>query len=468
MKLENNRAKIVCTIGPSSRSPAVLRRMIEEGMDVARMNFSHGTHEEHARMIEAVRKASAVVGRPVAVLQDLAGAKVRVGSIEPSPIHLRAGRTFILTTRPVNGNERIVSVNVPTLPQVLGQGDPIMLADGRVQLEVKKIDGTEIECRVTIGGPLSSRKGLNLPTKSLDVPALTDKDLKDLEFGVKQGVDYLAVSFVRTVRDLEQARRALERRKAEIPLIAKIEKHEALERLEDIANAADGLMVARGDLGVEIPVEKVPGWQKRIIAAARGKRKPVITATQMLRSMVEQPVPTRAEVGDVATAVMQGTDAVMLSEETTIGQFPVEAVRVLRKVIEESQHELEPLGQPAQDDLPASIAAAACSVAVSSRAKAIVVPSQSGASVRRVASVRPSLPIVALSPNRETVRRLALVWGVEPFLTPALKRGTTDIEHIRRELRRLKVLPEGTLIVITAGWPFRQPGNTNLVVVTAA
>jgi pyruvate kinase len=441
--------------------------MIEEGMDVARMNFSHGSHEDHGRLIEAVRKAASSVGRPVAVLQDLAGAKVRVGTIDPSPVHLKSGRTVVLTTESINGNEKRFSVNVPTLPQVLKQGDPIMLADGRVQLEVRRIEGAEIECRVTVGGPLSSRKGLNLPTRSLDIPALTEKDLIDLEFGVRQGVDYVAVSFVRTAQDLELARQALRRRKADTPLIAKIEKHEALEVLGDIADAADGLMVARGDLGVEIPVEQVPLWQKRIIATSRRKRKPVITATQMLRSMVDQPVPTRAEVSDVATAVMQGTDAVMLSEETTIGQYPVEAVRVLRKVIEASQRELEPLARTESEDLPVSIAAAACSVAVSSGARAIVVPSQSGASVRRVASNRPAVPIIALSPNRETVQRLALVWGVEPFLTPALRRGTTDIEHIRRELRRLKVLPLESQIVITAGWPFRQPGNTNLVVVTS-
>ncbi len=320
------RTKIVCTIGPASRSRAGIAGLAQAGMDVARLNFSHGTHAEHAEVVETVRAVSAAAGRPIAILQDLAGVKIRIGEIAGGPVRLEGGASFTLTSRPVPGDAQQVSVSVPDLPRSVAAGDAVLLSDGELQLRVEATDATDVRCRVVAGGLLSSHKGISLP-RSRSGPGLTAKDREDLRFGVAQGVDYVALSFVRTADDVHQARGELAALSADIPLVAKIENADALSHIDAILAASDGIMVARGDLGVETPLEHVPLLQKMLIEKANRAGKPVITATQMLLSMVDNPRPTRAEVGDVANAILDGTDAVMLSEETAAGRYPARGRR---------------------------------------------------------------------------------------------------------------------------------------------
>ncbi|MET0619004.1 MAG: pyruvate kinase, partial [Thermoanaerobaculia bacterium] len=363
------RTKIVCTIGPSSRSPETLMRLAEAGMDVARLNFSHGTHVEHAAVIAAVRATAERLGRPIAILQDLAGVKIRIGEIAGGTVRLEPGSTFTLTTRPVPGDAREVSLDYPALGECVRPGDALLLSDGEVELRVEKASGSDIGCRVVVGGALSSHKGIHLPNRSIAAEGLTAKDRDDLAFGIDQGVDYVALSFVRSASDVLIARRFLDERGAAIPLIAKIEKHEALASIEAILAAADGLMVARGDLGVETPLEHVPLLQKMLIERSNRAGKPVITATQMLLSMVENPRPTRAEVGDVANAILDGTDAVMLSEETAAGRYPAEAVATMRRIAEDAETAfpfeawMRRFEDKSLQSLPEAVAGAACELA---------------------------------------------------------------------------------------------------------
>lgn len=420
-------------------------------MDVARLNFSHGTHESHARVIERIRRIGGIT-----VLQDLCGPKVRIGRIRGGSVELAAGGTVTLVAREIEGDHKRIGVSVPELVRALRRGDTVLLSDGQIQLEVLKATGQQAQCRVVVGGTASSHKGITVPSRSLRLSPLTEKDRRDLEFGVRQGVDLVALSFVQRGADVRECRRLAGR-----PVIAKIEKHEALARLDEVLSEADGVMVARGDLGVEIPLERVPLEQKRIIRMSNEARKPVITATQMLRSMVCSPVPTRAEVTDVANAVLDGTDAVMLSEETAVGQYPVEAVRYMAKILSAT----DPL-VPSRDTRHAkeeseAIAEAACEVAEEVGAAAIVVPTQSGTTARRVASCRPKCPILAFSPVPEVVRQLGVVWGVRAEQVPPF--GDDPLEEIRTYARR----HVRGKVVVTAGWPFREHGRTNLVVVIA-
>lgn len=458
------RTKIVCTIGPASQSPEALRSLIQSGMNVARLNFSHGTPGEHADRIAIIRELSRELSEPVAILQDLAGPKIRIGNIQAGEVALKPGSRFVLTSRPVPGDEREVSVSYPSLPREVSAGDTLLLADGALELKVIQTDGTNITCEVVVGGALSSHKGINLPTTTIKAPALTNKDIKDLSFGIDHGVDIVALSFVKEAQDIYLARGVLQVKGSDVPIIAKIEKHEALENIDSILNAADGIMVARGDLGVESPLERIPQVQKMLIRKANALGKPVITATQMLRSMVSSPRPTRAEATDVANAILDGSDAVMLSEETAVGRYPAEAVRFMASIAEATEeifpheHYLNRRDER-KLEVEEAIGYAACCVARDINASAIMTSTQSGSTARRIARHRPRQPILALSPNEATVRRLALTWGVSPLLVPYME-SVDEMVRVCLEVARPRL--KG-VVVIVAGTPLEQPGTTNLI-----
>ena len=456
------RAKIVCTVGPASSDPDVLRRMVEAGMDVARLNMSHGDHSTHARTAELVREAARDVGRQVALLLDLAGPKIRLGELEkPRVVH--AGEEIVLVSAPEPG---ALPVNYPHLAEELAPGDRISLADGSIPLEVVAVEGGRVRARVLSGGTLTSHKGLNLPGKGDALPAVSEKDADDLRFGLRLGVDWVALSFVRSPADLDPARRIMEEEGVRVPVIAKVEKRQALDRIDGILEAFDGIMVARGDLGVEMPIEEVPGIQKRLIREANRRAKPVVTATQMLLSMVTNPRPTRAEVTDVANAVLDGTDAVMLSEETAMGHHPVEAVATMARIVRRAEADAPPADECrplAAQGVPAAIARATWHVARDVGAKVIVTPTRSGSTARLVAATRPPVPVLALSSDPHTTGALSLTWGTTPgVMGPA---PTTDalFEACRAQVLRMGLARPGDRVVVTAGVPVDTPGTTNLL-----
>ena len=463
------RTKIVCTIGPASASRPMLEELARAGMDVARLNFSHGTQAEKGALIAVLRAVCADVGRPLAVLQDLAGPKVRTGPLPCGPVTLEAGRPFVLTGRDVPGSDREVSMTYPSLARDVDAGDQLLLSDGAIELAVERVEGADIHCRVVVGGPLGARKGINVPARSLRVPFPTEKDRSDLDFGLQQGVDYVALSFVRSAEDVHQVRRIVAQRQGPARLIAKIEKHEAIRNIDEIVSAADGLMIARGDLGVEIPIERIPRTQKALIQAANAAGKPVITATQMLKSMVESPRPTRAEVTDVANAVFDGTDALMLSEETAVGAYAVEAVAMMVRIAEEAE-----AGQPgispsisaepsAGAEHQEAVAHAACQLADDIRADAILTCTQSGSTARFVAKYRPGARILAATPDDVVFRQMALGWGVTPLRMPEAE-SQEHMETLAIEAAvRGGFLSTGQSAVITAGIPLHVAGTTNMI-----
>ncbi len=464
------RTKIVCTIGPASGSYKLIEELIKKGMDVARLNFSHGNYEGHLQKIEYIRQASLKAGKTVAILQDLEGPKIRIRKIEKEPIFLKEGSSFILTNRKVIGDEQEVSITFPSLPQKVKQGDYIFLADGTLELKVKETTFTDIICRVIRGGKLSSRKGINIPNISLDISSLTEKDYQDILFGIKNKVDFIGLSFTRRAEDVLKVRKILEENGAEdISLIAKIEKKEAIDNLKEIIEASDGIMIARGDLGVEIPLENVPFVQKNIIKKCNFVGKPVITATQMLMSMVNGPRPTRAEVTDVANAILDGTDAIMLSEETAVGEYPLEAVETMNRIALKAEKAIDYEKILSERSLsvkptnPDAISHATCQVALNLKAKAIVTFTFSGSTARMVSRYRPSVPIIAASTQDSTVKKLALSWGVYPFKTEELKDTDDMMNRSRRVALETGLVEEGDKIIITAGIPFRIPGTTNLL-----
>jgi pyruvate kinase len=465
------RTKIVCTIGPAPRSPAVLERLIRAGMSVARLNFSHGTLEEHARVVSAVRDLADRLDRPVAILQDLPGPKLRVGEIEGGAVTLEAGSTVTLTGRPVPGTDRLVSVSEPTLAAAVRPGDALLLSDGDLELEVLAVSGGDIHCRVVIGGRLASRKGINVPARSIGAASLTDEDRAALAFGLRQGVDYVALSFVRSAADVREARALIDRQGARTPLVAKIEKRQALEGIDAILEQVDGIMVARGDLGVETPLAEIPRVQKMLIAKANRAGKPVITATHMLRSMVESRRPTRAEVTDVANAILDGTDAVMLSEETAVGRYPVEAVATMVEIagaIEASfPHDAWSDRMGEAGSVTEAVGRAACAVAAEIGAGAIVACTRSGSTARLIARHRPSARILAPTPREETYRRLALVWGVTPLRCAEAEATDRLLQEARRAVKATGLLQPDDVVVLTAGAPTDPAGTTNLIKVEA-
>lgn len=469
-----NRTKIVCTIGPASSSHEILADLFDAGMNVARLNFSHGNREKHGRVIADLRTIAKKTGRPLAILQDLSGPKIRTGPLARGPVMLEPGNTFTLTARDVPGDAEFVSLTYKGLSADVREGDTLLLADGDLELLVEEAGDGEIRCRVVTGGLLGAHKGINLPGRSIRAPILNEKDKADMAFGVAEGVDYIALSFVRSVEDVESARRFQKDCGGAVPLIAKIEKHEAVNEMEGIIAAADGVMVARGDLGVEIPIERVPLVQKALIEEANRAGKPVITATQMLRSMVESPRPTRAEVTDVANAILDGTDAVMLSEETAIGRDPAGVVRTMRRIAVEAErifpHDTWPFkfGDHPTLSVEEAVAHSACEIAEMVGASAIVTWTRSGSTTRLVSKYRPSRPILAITPDRSVYSRLALIWDVEPVCyEKKLSEAGMREESVRIALESGMVRPGGR-VVITAGLPVHVPGTTNLVHVVTA
>ncbi len=460
------KTKIVATIGPASNSAETIAALIKEGMDVARLNFSHSTHLEHGKKIKLIRRIASEMDRHIAVLQDLAGPKIRVGLIPEPGIMLQPGEKFVLTSRLVVGNRAVVSLSYPDLPKEVKKGDRLLLADGLMELVVLDTNGQDIACRVITGGQLTSHKGINLPTGTISASSFTDKDRQDLLFGLKSDVDYIALSFVKTADDIGLVKELINEKGKDTPVIAKIEKHEAIENLDAIIDIADGIMVARGDLGVEIPPEDVPLLQKMIIQKANCAGKPVITATQMLRSMTDAPRPTRAEAADVANAVLDGTDALMLSEETATGSYPVEAVAFMHRLALTAESGLccDSFLRPMQDrDISTSVAQASCMLAANLEAKAIVAHTQSGQTARHISRFRPGQPLIVLSANKTTCQRLALSWGCQPYLIAPPRNTDGMIEKAVRVAREICQLGKGDIVVITMGHPIGKSGTTNMV-----
>jgi pyruvate kinase len=462
------KTKIICTIGPTSSRPETLLRLIESGMDVARLNFSHGTPKEHGQVIRRIRRLSKQLGKNVAILQDIAGPKIRVGVIRDGSVTLKSGDRVVLTSRPVLGTDGEIPVTYPSLPNEVKARDTLLLADGALELLVVRTKPPDITCRVIIGGKLTSHKGINLPARTLDLHPLTDKDRADLHFGIDQGVDLVALSFVRRAADILPVREIMKKANTVLPIIAKIEKHEALDHIDQILDDVDGIMIARGDLGIEMPLETIPMVQKRLIRKAIQVGKPVITATQMLRSMVDSPRPTRAEATDIANAIFDGTDAIMLSEETASGNYPVESVQMMTKIAEITEQEFphtsfQPHESFSTEGIADAISLAACFLARQVSAKIIVTPTESGATARLVSRYKPSHPIVALSPNPATVRNLALTWGVYPLLVSRFRSTDDMLSKAERAAREMQTVKTGDRIVLTAGLPIGSPGNTNML-----
>jgi pyruvate kinase len=463
------RAKIVCTIGPACADAKILERMIEAGMRVARLNFSHGTHAEHAERAALVRAASKRTKTPVALLQDVQGPKVRLGHFVGGETFVKPGAHVTLTTRKVQGNASLLPTPVRALARDLNAGHQVLLDDGKVKLRVIRIDGQDIRCVVETGGRLADHKGINVPSVALSVPTLTNKDVADIAFGQRLGVDFVALSFVRSARDVESCRRLVAKLKT--PLIAKIEKPQAIADLPAIVSAADGIMVARGDLGVEVPLSTVPFLQKSMITAANAQGGLVIVATEMLESMIEKPRATRAEISDIANAVLDGADALMLSGETAVGRFPVEAVQTMADVISEAEKQrprllVEPFSRT--DSIGIGVAAAAASAADRLEAALIATYTESGATARFVSEMRPKAPILALTPNVRTINRTALYWGVTAQRVPQATSLEAMVNRVLERCKAQQLARPGQAIVIVAGTPLNQPGQTNTLIIRKA
>ncbi len=463
------RTKIVCTIGPASAAEDVLRRLIRAGMNVARLNFSHGDHATHARYVDLIRRLAGEENAPLAILQDLQGPRLRVGALGEAEVRLEVGRQFVLTTRPVVGSAREASVEGVHLAREVRPGNTVLIDDGQLELAVLATTDTDVICRVVVGGPLRPHKGINVPGVTLSVPAITEKDRRDLAFGVEHGVDFVAMSFVRSAADVWELRRLLAELDGELPIIAKIEKHEAVAAFDEILAAADGIMVARGDLGVETSAEEVPIVQKMAIAKCNAVGKPVITATQMLNSLIENPRPTRAEASDVANAIFDGSDAVMLSGETAIGRYPVLAVETMARIAARAEESLpfaerQPRAAVTGPNAVAdAIGRATVEVAEAVGAKAILTMTTSGYTARMIARHRPTKPIVAMTHSETTLRRLALTWGVSPV--PVRRYESVDelLAVAERSALESGFARQGDRVVITAGLPIGFGGRTTLL-----
>ncbi len=451
------KTKIVVTVGPACREVGMLQAMVEAGMDAARLNAAHADRETIRAEAEAVREASRRAGKEVALILDLQGPKLRVGDLKRGMAILREGELFYLSVHPVPGDERMISVNYPGITQALKPGDSVLLDDGAIELRVEGVEAEGVRCRVTRGGVLRPRKGINLPGVKLPLPCLTEKDLADLETGLEVGVDWLALSFVRSAEDVEHLRSLLREKGSDLPVLAKIEKAEAVENLEAVVRSADAVMVARGDLGVEMPLEEIPILQKRIVRVAARHGKPSVTATQMLQSMMEHPSPTRAEVTDVANAVFDGTDAVMLSGETAVGKHPLRAVETMRCIAREAEAELpysawleerrEWIGKGTVE----AVCMAACELALQVDAGVIVAPTESGFTARQMSRFRPRQPILAPTPSLQVARRLSLYWGVHPRLVEVRGSAEETFAAARDLAREEGYLRGGEAVVITAG-----------------
>jgi pyruvate kinase len=460
------RTKIVATIGPASSHPDILRRLIESGATTLRLNFSHGTHEDHQRSISLIRQTAFELNQPVGILQDLQGPKIRLGKFETGSIVVKKGDRFTLTSHPILGNQEICSVTYPFLAEEVPPQATILLDDGKVEMVVEEVDRTaqELHCRVVVGGPLSNSKGVNFPGVYLSIKALTDKDRKDLMFGLDRGVDWVALSFVRNPQDVLEIKELISNAGKQVPVIAKIEKHEAIEQMEAILSLCDGVMIARGDLGVELPAEEVPIHQKKLIATANQLGIPIITATQMLDSMVNNPRPTRAEISDVANAILDGTDAVMLSNETAIGKYPVEAVETMARVaVRIEQEEMASHREDMRKSIPNAISKAVTQIAEQLEAAAIVTLTKTGATARNVSKFRPRKSILAVTPHVDVARRLQLVWGVKPLVMLELSTTSQTFQAAIAAAQEKQLLAEGNVVVMTAGTLQGVAGSTDLI-----
>ena len=461
----SRRAKIVCTLGPATSSADQIARLIDAGLDVARLNLSHGTYADHEVACARVRAAASAAGRSVGVLVDLQGPKIRLGTFPGGPVRLCAGDGFTITTEDGPGDRNQASTTYQGLAGDVQPGNCILIDDGRVLLEVTAVDGPRVAATVLVGGTISDHKGINLPGVAVSAPPLTEKDEADLRWAISRGVDMIALSFVRRPDDADVARKVMSECGAQLPLIAKIEKPEAVEALPEIVAAFDGIMVARGDLGVELPLEQVPLVQKRAVVLAREKARPVIVATQMLESMISAPRPTRAEVSDVATAVDEGADAVMLSAETSVGEYPVEAVATMSRVICAAEEQtLRPLSSLARvpTTTGGAIARAAAEVGAIVGARALVAFTMTGETARRLARYRSPIPLLAFTSTPATRSQLALIWGVETFLVPDHGDHTNEmVRQVEATLLDIGRCEKGDKLVIVSGSPLGSPGKTN-------
>jgi len=467
--MNSKKTKIVATIGPATSSEEMLEKLFIAGVNVVRLNFSHGDFAEHQPKVDRTRKIAKKLGMPVAVLQDLSGPKIRIGDFYQERVDLTAGDEFVLTTETIVGDEHKASINYPKLPAEVKEGSVIFLDDGKKKLIVKSIKGKEIYCEIVIGGNTKGRRGVNVPGAYLSIDSLTEKDRADLLFGIENKVDFMAISFVRRAEDINELREILKKHKAgDIKIIAKIETEEALENLDEIIMASDGIMVARGDLAIEIPAEDVPVAQKDIIRKCNEVGKPVITATQMLESMIKSPVPTRAEVGDIANAIFDGTDAVMLSEETTLGEFPIQAVEVMTRVAVRVEQEIDHASvlqnsHLTRKSITDSFSYGAVNRAHEIGASAIVALSKSGDTARMVSRYRPHKPFIALTPAEKTYNQLALSYGVRPVLTEQFSSLPSMVKKSKEILLAQDLVGPADTFLIVAGLPFGQSGSTNLL-----
>jgi pyruvate kinase len=470
MQLQHSqrRTKIVATIGPATSSPEVLRELILAGATTLRLNFSHGTHEDHQRNIRLIRQISFELNQPVGILQDLQGPKIRLGRFETGSISLQKGDPFILTSEAVAGTQEMSSVTYEPLADEVPEGSTILLDDGRVEMKVERVEPKEgrLYCRVVVGGVLSNSKGVNFPGVYLSIKAMTDKDREDLMFGLDQGIDWVALSFVRNPQDILEIKDLISSAGKHVPVIAKIEKHEAIEQMEAVLALCDGVMVARGDLGVELPAEDVPILQKLLIATANRLGIPIITATQMLDSMVHSPRATRAEISDVANAILDGTDAVMLSNETAVGKYPVQAVQTMARIATRIEHD-HPRFKNADGDpgrsIPNAISQAVGRISEQLNASAIMTLTKTGATARNVSKFRPYTPILAVTPHVEVARQLQLVWGVKPLLVLDLPSTGQTFQAALNVAQESGLLKEQDLVVMTAGTLQGVSGSTDLI-----
>ena len=464
------KTKIVCTLGPASRQENVLRQMIDKGMNVARLNFSHGTHEYHQETIDMIKRIREDAGVPLAIILDTKGPEIRTGDFEQERVELKEGAQFTLTTRDVPGTEEIVSITYKELPQDLEPGNTVLIDDGSIELRVQKCTDTDIICDVINGGMVSNHKGINVPCVHLNMPYMSQADKDDVRFGVEQDVDFIAASFVRCEEDIKELRNFVDYYGGKnIKLISKIENVEGIENFDAILSHSDGIMVARGDMGVEVEYERLPGLQKRFITACYKAGKMVITATQMLESMIEHPHPTRAEITDVANAVFDGTSAVMLSGETAMGKYPVLTVEVMAKIARQAEKDYFELKKNSvryvmdQDDITNAVCDAACTTARDIGAKAIIAVTKYGQTARRMSKFRPQEPIVAATPELKTFHQLALSWGVYPVLARYQQTQEELVDHAIACAKQINVVETGDTVVIAAGVPLDTPGGTNLL-----
>ncbi|NJP66549.1 pyruvate kinase [Streptomyces spiramenti] len=463
------RAKIVCTLGPATDSYEQITGLVEAGMNVARLNLSHGAHAEHEQRYHRVRQAAREAGRGIGVLADLQGPKIRLGVFRDGPALLEAGDTFRITTDEVEGDQHRCSTTYAGLCADVTPGERILIDDGRVALEVEAVEGTDVLTTVVEGGMVSDHKGLNLPGVAVSVPALSPKDVEDLRWALRTGVDLIALSFVRAGDDIKDVHRIMAEEGRFLPVIAKIEKPQAEENLQDIVDAFDGIMVARGDLGVEVPLEDVPLVQKRAVKLAKRNAKPVIVATQMLESMINSSRPTRAEASDVANAVLDGADAVMLSGETSVGAYPNETVRTMGRIVAAAETEMLSRGLPPLTEAtkphtqPGAVARAAADIGDFLGASLLVAFTQSGDTVRRLSRYRSPIPMMAFTPDQQTCNQLSLTWGVEAHVVPTVDSTDAMVELLDGRLRRMGRCVKGETVVMTAGSPPGVPGTTNLV-----